>query len=326
MRSALAKRAASFKAMTYAKSTQKSYSTHLKRYLQFCGLYGYQPVPATTEQLECYVAYLAISLSYASIKNYINIVRILHLNDGYDNPIQDNFGIKCVLNGVKRTKGSVSQKMLPITPAILTKLYHSLDLDTNVQDVMFWGACMLGFWGFLRKSNLFAPSSKGFDHNIHLSRQDISYSPKAKRILVNVHKSKTIQYKERELICVLPAVRGILCPVRAIISVLLATPTVGPQAPLFVLPTVTGWKPYLYHAFTTKLRTTLETVGIPSSDYASHSLRRGAATWAAHVGLEGDQIRCLGDWHSDAYLGYIDRTINDKHHLLTKMASAVPCS
>ncbi len=43
-----------------------------------------------------------------------------------------------------------------------------------------------------------------------------------------------------------------------------------------------------------------------SGNYAGHSFRRGAATWAKEAGLTDQEIQLLGRWRLDSYRLYID--------------------
>ena len=93
-----------FHSKTYAVMTQKSYSSQLKKYMTFCNEMGLTPVPASQQQVELYIAYLTETLKYASIVKYLNIVRLLHVEAGLPNPV-DNVSIKTLLRGVKRVLG-----------------------------------------------------------------------------------------------------------------------------------------------------------------------------------------------------------------------------
>jgi len=43
-----------------------------------------------------------------------------------------------------------------------------------------------------------------------------------------------------------------------------------------------------------------------------HSFRRGAATWAAQVGMAETEIQTLGHWKSDAYKAYIEYSDSER--------------
>lgn len=46
-------------------------------------------------------------------------------------------------------------------------------------------------------------------------------------------------------------------------------------------------------------------LGIPASQYGTHSFRRGGATFALEAGVSLDVISLLGDWKSDAMYLYL---------------------
>ena len=74
-----------------------------------------------------------------------------------------------------------------------------------------------------------------------------------------------------------------------------------------------------YSQYTNILRRWLKAAGFPAKMYSTHSLCRGA-TWAARTGLPGHVIKVMGAWREQAYLKYIEVTLQDKceaMHLFT---------
>jgi hypothetical protein len=57
-------------------------------------------------------------------------------------------------------------------------------------------------------------------------------------------------------------------------------------------------------------------LGLDTKQYAGHSFRRGAATWAASQGIDADTIKLLGCWTSDCYRRYVDRSAADRRTLV----------
>lgn len=80
-----------FRKQAYASSTKTTYKSQLRAYLIFCAYYGYKPLPVSAIILSRYAAFLARSLSVSSIPAYLNIVRILHLEHGLEDPTKNNF-------------------------------------------------------------------------------------------------------------------------------------------------------------------------------------------------------------------------------------------
>ena len=69
-----------------------------------------------------YPAYLAQRLKSSSIRQYLNIVRITHLEAGLVNQLKDNWYISSTLKGVDRVKGKAVSRKSPITPDILFRI------------------------------------------------------------------------------------------------------------------------------------------------------------------------------------------------------------
>ena len=163
-----------FRKQAYATSTKATYKSQLRAYLTFCVYYGYQPLPASTITLSRYAAFLARSLSASSIPAYLNIVRILHLEHGLEDPTKNNFHLATTLRGIRRCKGcTVSQKQ-PMTPAMLLAIKSHLNLTDPVH-ATFWAVCLTGFFGLLRKANMLLKGVAKFNPLKHLRRSDIVF-------------------------------------------------------------------------------------------------------------------------------------------------------
>ncbi|KAK7484746.1 hypothetical protein BaRGS_00024031 [Batillaria attramentaria] len=80
---------AMFRGCMFAMNTAKTYRTHLAIFLDFCNKLCIPPVPVSESTVARYAAFLARKLKPASVRQYLNIVRILHLESGLDNPCKD---------------------------------------------------------------------------------------------------------------------------------------------------------------------------------------------------------------------------------------------
>ena len=67
-----------------------------------------------------------------------------------------------------------------------------------------------------------------------------------------------------------------------------------------------------YRMFQERIKKAMTDIGLEPHGYSSHSFRRGGATYAFHSGVHPNLIKKLGDWHSDAYLEYIDFPVEDR--------------
>ena len=74
---------AAYCSAAFADNTKKTYRCHLNAYLTFCNKMAVPPVPASHTLISMYAAYLARRLKARSVRQYINVVRLLHLESGY---------------------------------------------------------------------------------------------------------------------------------------------------------------------------------------------------------------------------------------------------
>ena len=266
-----------------------------RAYIKFCLTIGIPQVPITSNNLCRYAAYLARTCRYNTIRQYLNIIRILHLEAGLSNPLRENWFLQSVLLGIKRIKGDKVIQKLPITPDIL--LAMKAKLTKKPFDVAFWAICLVAFFGLFRKGNLLLKTIDDFDPIKHISRDDFLVTDNG--LLIRVRWSKTIQFQQRELLVPLPKLPNHpLCPVIAVLNSFLLFPpqAEGKPAPSFVIT---------QGQFTNKLSSILSSLGYDSSRYSGHSFRRGGASWALECGLSSDVIQMLGDWRSSAYQRYL---------------------
>ena len=285
---------------------------------------GYNPIPATSRQLCRYAAFLARRLGASSIPKYLNVVRLMSLECGLPNPLQDDWQLRSLLLGIKRVKGTSVARKVPITPQLLLKLLGFLDLALP-DDLAFWAASLVMFFGLLRKSNVLAPSLNGFDAAKHLRRCD--FTPRSWGLEVTIRWSKTIQYRERSLSIPLPILPDHpLCPTSAILRYFKVTYGAPPEGPAFTVPSGDTFHPLTYPSFVKTLRSILLKLGLSPSHYAGHSFRRGGASWALEAGLSGDVIQILGDWKSDAYKQYLVIPLDSKVACIRQFAAGLPTS
>ena len=112
----------------------------------FFNLADITPVPLSQDFVCRYTAFLSERLSYNSIKQYINVVRILHLEAGHVNPFI-SWHIDTLLKGTKRVLGVSIKQKLPITVDILRRMFTLVVLSCPL-DVTFWASCLVAFSPF----------------------------------------------------------------------------------------------------------------------------------------------------------------------------------
>ena len=97
---------------------------------------------------------------------------------------------------------------------------HLLIHVNQFDDHMFWAACLLVYFGFLRSAEFTVPSLSAFDPNRHLSVRDIAVdvplNPSCLQICIKA--SKTDPFRKRCIILIGPG--SPLCAVQAIVAFL----------------------------------------------------------------------------------------------------------
>jgi hypothetical protein len=315
-----------YRRLAYSANTKRTYRCQRNTYFRFCHHFQYEPAPVTPQILARYAAFLAKSLRPVSIACYLNVVRLVHLECGYDNPLHHNWTVTTVLRGIKRDHGSPPNQMMPITPQILRSIHSKLDLSRNVHRA-FWAACVCCFFTFFRKSTLL-PLNTTHDCSTEICRRDVTFHPN--NAVINVKHTKTIQFGQRQLQVPIPCVpESVLCPVTAIKNLWRLSNNIPPRAPMFAYPTqqVRDGR-YIYrhltqHQFTRLLRLTLTAAGYPAHKFTPHSFRRGGASFSLACGIPVEVIKAQGDWRSNAVEAYLTPSLDQRIKLSQTLSQAL---
>ncbi|XP_068742958.1 uncharacterized protein [Montipora capricornis] len=285
-------------------ATQKSYNSAQRRFVNFCYQLGKihasgSPCPAEEWTLCLFATFLANSMRHSSIKVYLSAVRALHIEQGFGDPLTNCLRLQRVLRGIKRKQGESQRQRLPITDNLMLVIKRSLNLNT-VDHCMFWAACTLAYFGFLRSSEFTVSSLSAFNPSCHLQVKDVSVdsavAPMCLRLCIKA--SKTDPFRRGTFIHIGRG-KPPLCAVDALLQYLnLRGDSPGP---LFLLQ---SGQPLTRSLLTSWLRQIMDNAGI-QGNFSSHSFRIGAATVAARNGVPDHQIQTLGRWSSNAYQLYI---------------------
>ena len=294
--------------MSIASTTRQTYSSGEKRFINFVLMYKRKPVeeclPASETLLSGFVAFLAKSIKYPSIKTYLAAVRHFHIRHGFELNLNKMLRLQLVLRGIKRSKGQQTRVRLPITinHLKLFKMLLAIPFTQNFNSKMIWGAMTLAFFGFLRLGEITCNSV--FNPEVHLTTDCIKFSHQSSGVTpqfmtVHIKESKTDPFRLGHTITV-GASDNEICPVKALQNYLMLRPPL--PGPLFIFA---SGKPLTKQNLTFETRKLLQQAGLNSSNYAGHSYRISAATTAAKAKLPSWLIKTLGRWSSDCYERYI---------------------
>ena len=252
------------------------------------------PCPTDEWTLCLFATFLARSVQHSSIKVYLSAVRSLHIEEGFPDPLVNCLRLQRVVRGIKRTQGSSQAQRLPITDDILMIIFNSLDLSLP-DHCMFWAACTLAYFGFLRSAEFTVPNLASFSPALHLGVVDLSVDSDSHPdcLRVRIKASKTDHSRKG---CFIHIGKGSfpLCAFQVVMAYLVVHGNSG--GPLFLFQD--DW-PLSHVLLTGWLREILARAGVPGN-FSSHSFRIGAATVAARHGIPDHLIQALGRWSSSA--------------------------
>ena len=230
--------------------------------------------------------------------------------------------MQCVMRGIRRSLGDTQSHNAPITPDLLLKIFSKLDLDLQA-DTAFWAALLLIFYGMLRVGSVLC---KGHPctHERHLVCSDISFQKNELNVIIRA--SKTIQFADRTLELPFPRAKppNVLCPVQAMLLYVQCPQSLGVNGPLFITSNgPTFDRGSIRPAPQIRL---ISSIGVNTQIYATHSCRRGGASWAYRLDVPVDTIKVIGDWKSLAYQRYIVTERPLITHAMQRMVDGVACA
>lgn len=283
--------------------------THARKYQEFCETTGVQPFPCDEDQACRYIAFLTLTLtSPDSVANYVSGLKKLHTFARLRTPTYSDY-LNTMLMGVRRIMRHVIQQAEPFTPEILAMMASKVD-QHNVKQVVCFTALLIGFFLFLRSSNLVPKSALKFDPGKQLIRADLRLANEV--VLVYIKWSKTNQFGTGNMLVPLLRLNNIaVCPVTWLFRMLALVPAPA-NAPAFCVPTAQGLQALTYGQFTYQLKKWIQAINMSHKRFSSHSMHRGGASFAFSQNLPGESIRVLGAWASDCYLRYIQMTLDTR--------------
>lgn len=162
---------------------------------------------------------------------------------------------------------------------------------------VFKAALLLGYFCFLRSSNLLSPTVTqwGGPHTLNVS--DVIMVPHG--IIVTIRSSKTIKNGRAAMLNVYAIPNNPCCPVAAWSHYIRSSRPVI-NGPAFMINPVTPLTPRPLVAL---IRLALQAAGDPMCEtFTLHSIRRGAAQAAQKAGADRHSLKAHGTWVTDSAL------------------------
>ena len=283
-----------------ADSTVSKYLRAFRRWKIWASAKTLQAILAKPHHFALYLQYLGEKTkSKAVVEEASNAVSWVHNSAGLCPPLADLF-VKATLEGLQRSLAKPVVKKEPVTVDMLEAIVRDADKSGSLADLRLATACLLGFSGFLRFSEL-----------ICLRPCDFEVSQEMMKI--RIEQSKTDQLRQGDEL-VIVRTGNFTCPVAILERYMKRTGMCWQdQLCLFrpIQKTKSGEKlrqsgKISYNCLRESFHKKLTVLGLPPSDFGLHSLRAGGATAAANAGISDRLFKRHGRWQSEnAKDGYV---------------------
>ncbi len=317
---ALQRAARYYSGRALATSTTVTYSVGQRRFLSFMADQGLEDyiTDGNPQHIVLFITHLAPQVQFQTVRQYLRHVvalyRRLRLPDPSAHPL-----VVEVLAGIRRHHGLAQpHRKQPIEPWMLERWADLLRIETQDAGLALFTAQLIGFFGFLRKSNLAVGAADIPGAPMYLRRQDVRVDLTNYCLWVSLRWSKTNQLQERVVEVAIAGLPGsLLDPVQRWRDLVRRVPA-PPDAHAFAFPANGRLVPLTYTCFVSAVKRLAGLIGLDPARFAGHSFRRGGATFAFRAGVSGELIQLQGDWRSDAYLAYLE--LSPMHRLQVSRA------
>lgn len=266
-------------------------------YLTFCILYNVPCLCPPVLAASMYVQFLANTYPAPNtIKNYISGARFwIRSHKGDDSAFASPKAASVLVYNVKNST-HVQTQPYPITISDLTVICQFID-STPYIPLAVKPAILIGYFAFLRVSNLLAPSPTVWSGPHNLFASDVVTVPDG--LIICLRSTKTLHRRNPVLIRIFSVPNSTCCPLLAWSTYLdHVKPSI--KGPAFMLDQTT---PLTSPIIVNIMRLALESAGNKNFHRVSmHSLRRGGAQAADKNGATHQAIKRHGTWSSDSCL------------------------
>lgn len=177
----------------WADSTIRTRQHQWKKYLEFCRVVNRDAIPLDMETACLFFVHLAIhGMAYKTINNEASAINVLGKLYGGGIDLRTDFGVKLTLTALRRLLGDTPNRKDELLPSDLILIYEHVN-KSNFLEWSAWIGIIFLYRTMLRKGHLFPGESNS---NL-LARSDVSFTPY--RLIVRVKKSKTIQFRQRQV-------------------------------------------------------------------------------------------------------------------------------
>uniref|UniRef100_A0A1I8G0Z6 SAP domain-containing protein n=1 Tax=Macrostomum lignano TaxID=282301 RepID=A0A1I8G0Z6_9PLAT len=293
--------ASSLLAAAYAPQSRRAISSAVRSWHSFCNENGTNPARSDRSVLLNYLAHLVECRlrSFNSLRVHVSALSSWFKACGAEDLTKHHL-VSLLVRGAKRRMGQRPRRKLPISPAMLLSVKNRLNSSSSL-DRVCWLVTLIAWWGMFRRSSLLPSQQSASPISVS------AFQRHPKGVVLSVSYGKTNQFGAKLHRVLLPRLKEghPLCPVAALEGHLRVS-KLGCRQPVFSYQLASGSSVVLSASrFDRFLKRCLATAEQDARSFSAHSLRRGGATWAYRLGLSVQEVKCIGDWRSDAVTAYL---------------------
>ena len=253
--------------------TQRCYNMLFRTFVAFCVFVGLSLYKVNEKNVISFLEYLVQqNASVHMLANYVAAIKVNFIMHNLTRTCFSDPKIKYFLKSVRINR----PLRVPRRNIMSVKtLKHLVSLcDGFSMGFVYKAVFLLGFFGFLRLSNIAPHSLSSFDSSRHIAAGDVFFTKSHVKVLIKW--SKTNQNRDKIQVLSLPCIRASkICPFKALKRIF-HTYNPNQHQPLFQIQTPKGWSTLT----DTRIRKTLSTLNVKMGYHkhfspSTHSVAQG---------------------------------------------------
>lgn len=251
-----------------ADSTWRAYKNDWRQFEAWCQQLGLSPLPSDPDSVAMFVASQAEKgISPSTLSRRLAAIRLVHLGAGHVSP-HNALRVTEVMRGIRRDWAQPQIKKTAALDEDIKKMADAVDPET-AKGLRDRALLLFGFAGAFRRSELVALNTW------NIEEQD-------EGLRVTIEQSKTDQEAQGQVIAILRQVGSPYCPVQALTDwLMVAKIERGALFRRMFRFDKVGRQRLTAQSVALVVKEHAYRVGLDSSGFAGHSLRRGFLTSAA---------------------------------------------
>ena len=293
-----------------ALNSRRTYSKAVEKYIDFCVVYSINPLILDETNILRFIYFLVVSgLAPATIRVYLSGLRAWLINQGARDVSLYTPRVKLAIRAAER-RAPPPSRVKPITYALLSKVFYFLPY--TLYHMVGFTAMLVGYFGCLRAAE-YLPDRDSAPPILPADLEFVDASPAYGVLKIPSSKTAAKGFK------VVIGCTGTQICALCWLDYLLRARQLPKGDPLFAISPGVVLSRSQFSRF---IRESLLAASVDPTGYTPHSLRAGAATHAAGVGLPDSTIQALGRWRSPAYRAYIRPQDEQLAQLSSQLAAA----